>query len=129
MENKTVVTWDDVSNDIKDLVKFGLYTEKEVIEKLSKPINCEQTSYYSEPSYATKSNMTKKEAEFLFEHQGDYMNSWKLEMLLENGYELEANDKWNMFINELLDRREITKRQYSSWKDRFIKYQKIQFKR
>ena len=36
--------------------------------------------------------MTKKEAYFLFEHQGN-MSKWRLEMLLEHGYEFEANDE------------------------------------
>ena len=62
--------------------------------------------------------MTKKEAEFLFVHQGN-MNAWRLEMLLENGYGFEANDEWNRFIENLLDQEEITKRQYNNWVDRF----------
>ena len=62
--------------------------------------------------------MTKKEAYFLFEHQGN-MSKWRLEMLLEHGYEFEANDEWNKFIKNLLNDGEITNRQYNNWKDRF----------
>ena len=49
--------------------------------------NCEpcgnSTSYHFDKPivYTTKSKMTKKQAEFLFEHQGEWMNEWKLEML------------------------------------------------
>ena len=63
--------------------------------------------------------MTKREAEFLFEHQGD-MSSWRLEMLLEHGYEEEAHNEWIEFITDLLRDGEITKRQYNNWKDRFV---------
>lgn len=114
-----IITWDDVPEDIKELVEIGIYTKEEAIEELSKPTTyCEKTSHYDKPFYATKSNMTKKEAKFLFVHQGN-MSEWRLEMLLENGYELEANDEWNKFIEDLLNQREITKRQYNNWKDRF----------
>ena len=123
MENE--ITWEYVDDDLKQLVEIGLYTKEELIERLYKIKKGEynskyEESVYKEPVYATKSSMTKKEAEFLFEHQGERMNAWRLEMLLENGYELEANDKWNKFIKDLLDQKEITKRQYDNWKDRFI---------
>lgn len=55
------------------------------------------------------------------------MNEWKLEMLLENGYELEANDKWKSFIKDLLDDGEITKRQYDNWKHRFLTHEHIEY--
>lgn len=61
--------------------------------------------------------MTKKDARFLFEHQGDFMNEWKLEMLIQRGYIWEANEKWNWFIEKLLDSGAITQRQYNNWKD------------
>ena len=122
MENKNIATWDDIPYDIRQLVEVGIFTKEEAIEIMNRPL-CETTydeseSYPNKPVYATKSNMTKKEAEFLFVHQGN-MNEWRLEMLLENGYELEANDEWNEFIEDLLNQREITKRQYNNWKDRF----------
>lgn len=63
--------------------------------------------------------MTKKEAEFLFEHSGN-MSEWRLEQLLEHGYELEANAHWVRFIDDLLVKGEITQRQYNNWKDRFL---------
>lgn len=122
MNNEYQVTWDDVPQDIKDLVEMGLYTKEEALVKCvtnTTPYYVEPTSYYKEPVYATKSNITKRQAEFLFEHQGN-MSEWRLEMLLENGYELIANDEWNKFIKDLLDKREITKRQYDNWLDRFI---------
>lgn len=121
MNNEYQVTWEDIPDDIKTLVEWGVYTKEEVLVKCAtKPTSyhTEPTSYYRESIYATKSNMTKKQAEFLFEHQGN-MSKWRLEMLLENGYALEANDEWNWFIKDLLDKREITKKQYDNWLDRF----------
>lgn len=123
MKDKIIVTWDDIPYDIKELVEIGICTKEEAIkyceQSKTKSHYYNEPCYRNEPVYATESNMTKKEAEFLFVHQGHWMNEWKLDMLLENGYGLEANDKWNSFIRKLLNEKEITKRQYDNWKDRF----------
>lgn len=61
--------------------------------------------------------MTKKDVQKMFVAQGACMNEWMLEMLIQRGYVWEANEKWNRFIEKLLDNGVITQRQYNNWKD------------
>lgn len=139
MKDRNAITFDDLAFDLQELVRIGVFTKDELLEKVNKwqdepmyiepaytrPVYTECVDEYivaqnNNPVYAIKSKMTKKQAEFLFEHSYG-MSKWRLEMLLENSYELEANDKWNDFIKDLLNDGEITKRQYNNWVDRFIK--------
>ena len=53
MANKNVVTLYDIPQDIRDLIDCGVFTEEEVLERVSNSANkstyIEQTSYYKEP--------------------------------------------------------------------------------
>ena len=129
METNNIVDWDDVPEEIKELYDLGIFTEEEIAERLiyindnvkvnyDKQVYSKPTPYYHEPVYATKGKITKREARVIFTHQGN-MSEWRLEMLLDNGCYIQANDEWNKFIEDLLEQGDITKRQYNNWKDRF----------
>lgn len=44
MENKIVATWDDVPDDIKELVEYGIYTKEEAIGNVNPIVYREPTS-------------------------------------------------------------------------------------
>ena len=55
MDNKLEITWDDLPEDIKELVEWGFYTKEEAIEKYKRHMNickyCSDLDVFMETVY------------------------------------------------------------------------------
>lgn len=114
MIDKNIITWDDIPYDIKELVKFGVYTKEEVVAKFCRYEEENINDDIKDASYATREECETLLKKYENKERRKEESQWKKVRVT---FELEADERYYYWDNKATLELYVNK----YWSDKKIK--------